>query len=77
MISFFNGLKTYGKKNQLKNTNALVIFLSILKVIIEQGSTFCAAIFSSSNSSIFIIYHTIPLQIPLIKNQLIYWNVIL
>ena len=27
----FNGLKTYGKKNQLKNLNALVIFLSILK----------------------------------------------
>jgi len=30
MISFFNGLKTYGKKNQLKNKNALVIFLSVL-----------------------------------------------
>jgi len=28
--SFFNGLKTYGKKNQLKNSNVLVIFLSIL-----------------------------------------------
>ena len=33
MISFFNGLKTYGKKNQLKNKNALVIFLSVLRVM--------------------------------------------
>ena len=30
MISFFNGLKTYGKNNQLKNLNVAFIFLSIL-----------------------------------------------
>ena len=44
MISFFNGLKTYGKKNQLKNTNALVIFLSIL-----SGERSCNAPFFREN----------------------------
>ena len=41
MISFFNGLKTYGKKNQLKNLNALVIFLSILKWVENFSLLIC------------------------------------
>jgi len=32
LISFFNGLKTYEKKNQLKNSSVVVIFLSILNM---------------------------------------------
>jgi len=39
MVSFFNGLKNYGKKNQLQNLNAVFIFLSMQKNILwRKGS---------------------------------------
>jgi len=51
MISFFNGLKTYGKKNQLKNLNALVIFLSILRRK-KMFSYTCFLLMNKSNISL-------------------------
>ena len=49
MISFFNGLKTYGKKNQLKNLNALDLFIN-KKDVYEIHIFSCKELFFSVHS---------------------------